>query len=102
MMNFSPQNSKKINNGALFMKFIKSLLETITKNKNEIDFYQCFDDREELLKGIKDAKDEWEEAILNFEHADNNDIVDYYTYKIKACQIKYNFLIKKAKEKEIK
>ncbi len=52
-----------------------------------------------LLESLYNAKLEWTTALDNFQLADSKDMVDYYTYKITACQIKYNYLLKQAKEK---
>lgn len=51
-----------------------------------------------LLKSIQQARQEWMDAVANFEQADNDELIDYYIYRIKACQIRYNYLLKKAKE----
>ena len=56
----------------------------------------------ELLESIKSAKKEWLDANMNFEYVEDKDIVDYYTYKILACQIRYEYFLKKAKEKGFK
>jgi len=55
-------------------------------------------DRAVLLKSIAQAKQEWLSAASNFEQADDSDLIDYYIYKMKACQVRYNYLLKKAKE----
>lgn len=51
-----------------------------------------------LLESIQQARQEWLNAVSNFDQAENEDLVDYYIYKMKACQVRYNYLIKKAKE----
>jgi hypothetical protein len=53
----------------------------------------------ELLKCIRDAKAEWLSTSANFEYAGNQEIIDYYTYKLKACEIRYEYYLKKAKER---
>lgn len=72
---------------------IKKNLQTATEDKNE--------EMIELLENIKKARNDWHNANLNFESASDVEIIDYYTYKIKACQVRYNYLIKKAKESGI-
>jgi hypothetical protein len=57
------------------------------------------DDNYELLACISDAKKEWSDANTRFEYADKQELVDYYTYKIKACQVRYEYFLKRAKEK---
>ena len=56
--------------------------------------------REELVKSILTAKEELNQINKNFEHADK-DMIDYYTYQIKAHQSKLDYLIKIAKVKGI-
>lgn len=56
----------------------------------------------ELIESIKNARRDWICASSNFNYANDKETVDYYTYMMKACQIRYEYLIKKAKENEIK
>lgn len=55
-------------------------------------------DRAALLKNITQARQDWLSAVSNFEQAEDSDLIDYYIYKMKACQVRYNYLLKKAKE----
>jgi hypothetical protein len=52
----------------------------------------------EFLDNLKKAQDELNVAVNNYEFADEPELVDYYTYNIKAAQTKYEYLLKKAKE----
>lgn len=52
----------------------------------------------ELMVSIIKAKKELEVANHNFEYA-QDDLIDYYTYQIKATRAKFDYLVKKAKEK---
>lgn len=52
----------------------------------------------ELMVSIIKARKELEVASLNFEYA-QDDLIDYYTYQIKATRAKFDYLVKKAKEK---
>ena len=54
----------------------------------------------ELVKSIIKTREELKMANKNFEYAED-DLVDYYTYQIKANQAKLNYLIKLAKTKGI-
>ncbi|MBP3285197.1 MAG: DUF2508 family protein [Clostridia bacterium] len=69
------------------------LLEKITKTKPEDT------DTIELIKNLKNAQNEFETAVNNYEFANDPELVDYYTYNIKATQTRYQYLLKKAKEK---
>ena len=58
------------------------------------------DKREELVKTILNAREELNQLNKNFEYADK-DMIDYYTYQLKANQSKLDYLIKFAKNKGI-
>jgi len=54
----------------------------------------------EIVKSIIKTREDLKANNRNFEYA-KDDLVDYYTYQIKANQAKLNYLIKLAKEKGI-
>ena len=54
----------------------------------------------ELVRTIIKTREDLKTANKNFEYAED-DLVDYYTYQIKANQAKLNYLIKMAKNKGI-
>ena len=54
----------------------------------------------ELVVSIMKAKKELDEACKNFEYA-HDDLIDYYTYEIKATRAKFDYLVKQAKKKGI-
>lgn len=54
----------------------------------------------ELLKSILDTKRELVIADKNFECAEE-ELVDYYSYQIKASKAKLDYLIKQVKEKGV-
>lgn len=56
--------------------------------------------REELVKSILTAREELNLLNKNFEYADE-DMIDYYTYELKANQSKLDHLIRFAKNKGI-
>ncbi|MCX7749099.1 MAG: YaaL family protein [Clostridia bacterium] len=72
---------------------VKEMKPVIQYNENETL---------DLLNEIRIAKNEWISSNVNFEYAEEMEMIDYYTYKIKACQTRYEYLIRKAKEKGIK
>lgn len=55
----------------------------------------------ELLESIKSVKENLANMHNNLQYA-NSELVDYYTYLIKAEEAKYSFLIKEAKKKNLK
>lgn len=57
---------------------------------------------QEILECVKNARKEWLSACNGFEYADSQDVIDYYTYKIKAHELQYEYFLKKAKEMGIK
>ena len=52
----------------------------------------------DLIASIINAKQELDIATRNFEYA-SDDLIDYYTYQIKASRAKFDYLVKKAKKK---
>lgn len=54
----------------------------------------------ELLKNIRNVKNILSNMYNNLQFADS-DLIDYYTYQIKAEEAKYNYLIKQAKKKKL-
>ena len=54
----------------------------------------------ELIKCIITTKRELEVANRNFESAEE-ELIDYYSYQIKASKAKLDYLIRKVKEKGI-
>lgn len=70
------------------------LLEKMIKGKTD-------EEKEmELMKTILETKEMLKVARSNFEYAED-DLIDYYTYEIKANQSKLDYLIKIAKRKGI-
>ena len=56
--------------------------------------------KEELIKSILTAREELNQLSKNFEYADK-DMIDYYTYQLKANQSRLDYLIRFAKSKGI-
>jgi len=55
-------------------------------------------EKDTLLENLKTAQDELDTAINNYEFASEPELVDYYTYNIKAAQMRYEYLLKKVKK----
>lgn len=64
----------------------------IDKNEKEKD--------EELKESIKNVNTTLMNMHKNLQFA-NSDLIDYYTYQIKAEEAKYNYLIKLAKKRNL-
>jgi len=54
----------------------------------------------ELIRSIIFAKKDFELASHNYEYAEG-ELIDYYLYEMKASQSKLNYLLKKAKQKNL-
>lgn len=54
----------------------------------------------EIVKNLNIVKKDLEADYINIQYANDEKMLDYYTYKIKSEEAKYDFLIKKAKEIE--
>lgn len=57
------------------------------------------DEDRQLLKAVFEARDEWIEAGINFEYVYEEMLIDYYIYKLKACESRYAYFVKLAKER---
>lgn len=86
--NLTTHVEKKDNN------FLDYIFEKFSKTKQNED-----SETKELVKNLKIAQIEFETAVNNYEFANEPELVDYYTYNIKATQTKYQYLLKKVKEK---
>lgn len=62
------------------------------KNQNEYE--------KDLVRSIIITKNKLDVANKNYEYAED-DLIDYYLYKIKAEKAKFNYLLKKAKQSGI-
>ena len=80
--------------------FISRIKRLITKKKANLSDIDPED--VELLRDIENAKCEWLNAYNKYEYADNKDDIEYHVYYIKACQVRYENLIKAAKRRGLK
>lgn len=62
------------------------------KNQNEYE--------KDLVRSIIITKNKLDVANKNYEYAED-ELIDYYLYKIKAEKAKFNYLLKKAKQSGI-
>lgn len=75
----------------MYNEFIKES-KIIDKNEEEKD--------NELKETIKDVNNNLMNMYKNLQFA-NSDLIDYYTYQIKAEEAKYSYLIKLAKKRNL-
>lgn len=71
-----------------FIKEIKVL------DRSKIDTY------EELMSHIDKVKKNLERDYNNMQFIEDQNLVDYYTYRIKSEEAKYDYLLKEAKKIE--
>lgn len=71
--------------------FIK---EMKVMDRTKVDTYK------ELMGHIENLKRTLEKDYQNMQFVEDRDLVDYYTYKIKAEEAKYDYLIREAKKVE--
>ena len=58
------------------------------------------DSYKELMNHIENIKKVLEKDYHNMQFVEDRDLVDFYTYKIKAEEAQYDYLIKEAKKVE--
>ena len=56
---------------------------------------------EELKRDILQTKYTLDNALENFNHVTDPILIDYYSYTLKAAQIRYQFLIRQIKGLEL-
>ena len=76
------------------MNYEKYTKETRLTEKNQREY------EKDLVKSIIITKNKLDVANKNYEYAED-ELIDYYLYKIKAEKAKYNYLLKKAKQNGI-
>lgn len=70
------------------------LREQIVKDKNENEI------NDDIIRSIVASKMELNNAHINMKYADP-ELIDYYSYKIKAAKSKLDYLIRIAKDKKL-
>lgn len=55
-----------------------------------------------LLYDIQKAKTELEAATENFTYETDPLLIDMYSYRIKACQARYRYLLQRAKDESVR
>jgi len=58
-------------------------------------------EEKELLSCLRNCIKDMHIASQNFDEAYNEDLVDYYTYELKAAEIRYQYILKSIKERGI-
>lgn len=83
-----------------FQKVWKGEISVKNTRKESKDI-EC-DENVELLELIKNTKDAWKSSIINYDYTTESDMLDYYAYQIKAHELRFEYLLKKAKEKGVR
>ena len=58
------------------------------------------DENKELVDNFKMAKLDLDAAYNNYQFASNDATIDYYIYQIKACQARFDAILKKLKQQK--
>ena len=74
-------------------------MEDYIKDKNFIEFSDN-DKKNQLMQNISQAQRDLNQAHINFEYAED-ELIDFYTYQIKATQSKLDYLTKLAKSQNL-
>jgi hypothetical protein len=98
-INAIQNQTSKLKTKGFFARLFKPLS---MKVNSETAVNHHTDEESEILECLRSAREEWMDANRNFKYADDEEMIDYFTYKIKASEVRYEFYLKKAKEKGIK
>ncbi|WP_109840467.1 DUF2508 family protein [Schnuerera ultunensis] len=55
-----------------------------------------------MLENLKKAQEEWKNKEVYFQSVTDPDLVDHAIYELEASRIKYIYLLKKVKERNIR
>ncbi len=58
------------------------------------------DENKELIDNLNNAKLDLDAAYNNYQFASNDSSIDYYIYQIKACQARFDAILKKLKQQK--
>lgn len=75
---------------------VKNLFITRAKPHNGLET-----EEQQIIEAALAAKDEWVEAGNDFNYAQDDLLLDYHIYRLKACESRYIYFLKLAKEKGI-
>ncbi len=56
-------------------------------------------EEQQIIEAALAAKDEWVEAGIDFNYADDDLLLDYHIYRLKACESRYTYFLKLVKER---
>jgi hypothetical protein len=92
MITLEQIKTKSIDAFILIMDKINKTREKIISSREKQE------EMDQLLENLKIVQNELNIANTNYEFAKESELIDYYTYYIKATQIKYDYLLKQIKE----
>lgn len=76
------------------------------KEKNKHSFLKIFSSKKsaqkedsQILKELKELKQSLDMVYMKFEYATDTALIDCYIYELKALQMKYEYLMQRAKAK---
>jgi len=72
-------------------------LPTLNFPNKIVEDHTLMEEEAELRNAINHTLSEMECARQNFDYADSPEMVEHYTYKMKACEAKYQHLLKQMK-----
>jgi len=68
------------------------------KDREEEEEKELKKEKDEVLNSIKDVRNEWKDLITKFEYVSEKELVDYYTFRLKACESRYSYFLVRARE----
>lgn len=81
---------------------MESVIETKAQNKTRLlHRKKASHEKQQLLNDILTARREMDTVIKNIDFVDDDMLLEHYIFKLKACELRYRYLITKAKENGI-
>lgn len=81
--------------------FIEKLLKIFDIKGKYNTEKPCTAEDAAIIRALREARNDWQQALLDFDNVKDEEIIDYCTYRIKACQVRYEYFLREAKKRGI-
>jgi len=98
--NLSPKvNEAHISEDKKNIPFLIHSLLMRNKTADRFNTVEC--ETRDLLRHLQEAKKELDTARSNFEFAEDEQMIDFCIYRLKAAETRYQYILKQIREKNI-
>ena len=81
--------------------FLAKLLKKFDIHEKTVTAQSKTSEDAAVVEALREARADWMQALREFDNVRDDEIIDYCIYKIKACQVKYEYFLREAKKRGI-